>query len=128
MVPGYGSGVGWFERIGVGVRRQWWILAAPTIAAALAAAVYRSVPLLVIAAVYAVINCGGVWVYCDHLGDRSPRIQMWLRRLAVAIVPVGFVTVVLAPTGRKRSEALAASGDDLPADGVDVAHNVLRVE
>ena len=121
-MEGYGSGVGWFERIGAGVRRQGWFLAAPAVAAVLAAAVYRSVPLLVIAAVYAVINCGGVWVYCDHLGDRSPRTQIWLRRLAIALVPVGFVTVFMTPAGRRRSEAFDASG------GLDVAHNVLRVE
>jgi hypothetical protein len=125
---GYGSGMGLVERVGDAMRRQGWFLAAPVIAAALAGAVYRSVPLLVIAVVYAVVNCGGVWVYCDHLDDRSPRTQTWLRRLAVALVPVGFVTVFLAPAGRKRREALDAAGGDLPSDGVDVAHGVLRVE
>lgn len=104
------------------------MIAAPAAAAALAAAVYGSVPLLVIAVVYAVVNCGGVWVYCDHLGDRAPGVQMWLRRLAVVLVPVGFVTVFLAPAGRRRSEALDASGGGLPVDGVDVAQNVFRID
>ncbi len=104
------------------------MIAAPAAAAALAAAVYGSVPLLVIAVVYAIVNCGGVWVYCDHLGDRAPGVQMWLRRLAVVLVPVGFVTVFLAPAGRRRSEALDAADGDLPVDGVDVAHNVFRID
>ena len=121
-MEGYGSGVGMVEGIGAGVRRQVWFLVAPAVAATLAFAVYRSVPLLVIAVVYAVINCGGVWIYCDHLGDRSPRTQTWLRRLAVVLVPVGFITVFMAPAGRRRSVAFDASG------GVDVANDVLRVE
>jgi len=53
---------------------------------------------------------------------------MWLRRLAVVLVPVGFVTVFLAPAGRRRSEALDAADGDLPVDGVDVAHNVFRID
>jgi len=115
--------VGFVRRTVDLLARRWWFFASMAVAAALALAFSAGVPTLVVGVVYAVVNSGGVWIYCDHLEDRSPRRQQWLQWLAVVLVPVGFVTVFMTPAGPRRSDALEAADDRLRADAAGAVDN-----
>lgn len=126
MVPAsYGRFVGFVRRLTDGLVRHWWFIASLAVAALLAAGLSGETPVIVVAVVYAVVNSGGVWLYCDHLEDRNPAAQRWLQWLAVLLIPVGFVTVFMTPAPRDRRRRL----EELTTDDVetlDVARSVSK--
>ncbi len=113
------------HRGGEGVGRHWWFFASLGVAATLALVLAGEVPVLVVSVVYALVNSGGVWIYCDHLEHRSPRARQWLQWLAVALVPVGFVTVFMTPVGRRRDEMLRVSDDRVRLDAGRVPNDTM---
>lgn len=100
------------ERVGRVIRRAPWTVAAVATAVFVAAVFWRSPLAVVLLVGYAVVNSLGVTWYCDRLGDRRRPLQLALRGLAVALVPVGLVTTLLTPRGPSPSEASSVGSRD----------------
>ena len=94
------------------VRRYWWVFAAAVYAFTMALIVGLGLVGASMLALYAVLNCAGVWMYCEQLRHRRPTRQVALRLLAVALVPVGLVVVFATPGGLTPSEQSAAGSAD----------------
>lgn len=61
---------------------------------------------------YAGLNLVGVWLYSDHHGSRMPRRQLWMKRLAIPLLPVGVVGVLATGGGPSPSDSVTGASSD----------------
>lgn len=79
------------SRFNEAVRKNaWWTL--PSLAVALGLG--YTFGLLALWLGYAAFNIVGVWFYIDHHGSHRSRRQLWMKRLAIPLLPVGFLNLL----------------------------------
>ncbi|MGI9600362.1 MAG: hypothetical protein ACR2QE_00635 [Acidimicrobiales bacterium] len=97
------------ERLVAGIRANaWWV--GPPLVIALVLGFVVGWPLMWVG--YVVLNSAGVWLYADHHGSRRPRRQLWMKGLAIVLVPTGMLGLFGSGGGMSATEAAGAASDD----------------
>jgi len=90
-------------KLSTGVQRHaWWVGPQLAVAVVLGVVVGYWVSWLV----YVTINSTGVWLYTDRYGSQRRRRQLWMKALAIPLLPVGLMGVH------------SPGGDTSPSEGV----------